>query len=46
MQGADTVLMACTEIPLVLTQSQVAVPLIDATAALVAAMLVAAHATP
>ncbi len=38
-RGADVVLMACTEVPLVLTQAQVAVPLIDATAALVAAVL-------
>ncbi len=41
-QGADVVLMACTEVPLVLDQPQVAVPLVDATAALVQAVLRAA----
>ncbi len=38
-KGADVVLMACTEVPLVLAQPQVGVPLVDATAALVAAVL-------
>lgn len=38
-QGAETVLMACTEVPLVLASGEVAVPLIDATAALVDAVL-------
>lgn len=38
-QGAEVVLMACTEVPLVLSQADVAVPVIDATAALVGAVL-------
>jgi aspartate racemase len=41
-QGADAVLAACTEVPLVLSQADVAVPLIDATGALVDAVLAAA----
>lgn len=40
--GADAVLMACTEVPLVLGQAEASVPLIDATAALVGAVLAAA----
>ena len=42
-EGADAIIAACTEVPLVLRQSDVAVPLIDATAALVAAVLAAAR---
>ena len=45
-QGADTLLAACTEVPLVLTQADVALRLVDATAALVAAVLVAARVSP
>jgi aspartate racemase len=41
--GADAVIAACTEVPLVLAQREVGVPLIDATAALVAATLDAAR---
>lgn len=44
--GADSILAACTEVPLVLQSGHVAVPLIDATAALVDAVLVAAHKHP
>lgn len=40
--GADAIIAACTEVPLVLGQGDVSVPLIDATAALVAATLAAA----
>lgn len=40
--GADVVIAACTEVPLVLTHKAVAVPLIDATAALASATLAAA----
>jgi aspartate racemase len=40
--GADVIIAACTEVPLVLGASAVAVPLIDATDALAAATLVAA----
>ncbi|TRW18338.1 amino acid racemase [Glacieibacterium frigidum] len=43
-QGADAVLAACTEVPLVLSPADVAVPLIDATGALVDAVLAAALA--
>lgn len=42
-KGAQAIIAACTEIPLVLTQADVAVPLIDATAALVGAVLAAAR---
>jgi aspartate racemase len=42
-EGADAIIAACTEVPLVLRQFDVAVPLIDATAALVAAVLAAAR---
>ena len=45
-QGAEVILAACTEVPLVLAPGDVAVPLIDATAALVAAVLVAARLSP
>ncbi|WP_419813957.1 aspartate/glutamate racemase family protein [Glacieibacterium sp.] len=38
-RGADTILAACTEVPLVLDQSQVSVPLVDVTQALVEAVL-------
>lgn len=41
-QGADAVLAACTEVPLVLSAADVTVPLIDATGALVDAVLAAA----
>ena len=41
--GAETIIAACTEIPLALAQADVDVPLIDATAALVAAVLAAAR---
>ena len=41
-QGADVILMACTEVPLVLAPDDVKVPLIDATGALVQAVLRAA----
>ncbi len=41
-QGAEAIIAACTEVPLVLGQADVPVPLIDATAALVAATLLAA----
>ena len=41
--GAGAVLAACTEVPLVLRAADVAVPFIDATAALVAATLAAAR---
>lgn len=42
--GADVIIAACTEVPLVLGASAVAVPLIDATAALATATLAAARA--
>ena len=45
-QGADAVLAACTEVPLVLGQGDVAVPLVDATAALVDAVLARALVAP
>ncbi len=45
-QGAQAVLMACTEVPLVLGQGEVAVPLVDATAALVDAVLAHALVAP
>lgn len=41
--GAQAVIAACTEVPLVLRAAAVAVPLVDATAALVAATLAAAR---
>lgn len=41
--GAEAVIMACSEVPLVLGPGDVAVPLVDATAALVAATLGAAR---
>lgn len=41
--GADVVIAACTEVPLVLGQTDVAVPLIDSTAALARATLAAAR---
>lgn len=41
--GADVVIAACTEVPLVLGQADVAVPLIDSTAALARATLAAAR---
>lgn len=40
--GADTIIAACTEVPLVLGPFDVTVPLVDATAALAAATLAAA----
>ncbi|QXQ04779.1 amino acid racemase [Sphingosinicellaceae bacterium] len=45
-QGADTVLAACTEVPLVLGQGDVTVPFVDATAALVGAVLARALVAP
>jgi len=45
-QGADVVLMACTEVPLVLDHADTDVPLIDATAALVEAVLARALVAP
>lgn len=45
-QGADSVLMACTEVPLVLGPADVTVPLVDATAALVDAVLARALSDP
>jgi aspartate racemase len=41
--GADVIIAACTEVPLVLGASAVTVPLIDATAALASATLAAAR---
>jgi aspartate racemase len=41
--GADVVIAACTEVPLLLRQEDVAVPLIDSTAALARATLAAAR---
>jgi aspartate racemase len=41
--GADVIVAACTEVPLVLAASAVTVPLIDATAALATATLAAAR---
>lgn len=41
--GAQVIIAACTEVPLVLTQSDVSVPLVDATAALVTAVIAAAR---
>jgi len=41
--GADVIIAACTEVPLVLRQADVAVPLIDSTAALARATLAAAR---
>ena len=41
-RGADTLLAACTEVPLVLEPTDVAVPFVDATGALVTAVLAAA----
>lgn len=43
--GADAIIAACTEVPLVLRQADVGVPLVDATAALVTATLAAAAHT-
>lgn len=40
--GADVIIAACTEVPLVLRAADVAVPFVDATAALVDAVLLAA----
>jgi aspartate racemase len=40
--GAEVIIAACTEVPLVLRQGDVAVPMIDATSALVDAVLAAA----
>ena len=45
-RGADTVLAACTEVPLVLGQGDVTVPYVDATAALVDAVLARALVAP
>jgi aspartate racemase len=42
-QGADAIIAACTEVPLVLTAAHVSVPFTDATAALVTATLAAAR---
>jgi aspartate racemase len=42
-QGADAIIAACTEVPLVLTAADVSVPFTDATAALVSATLAAAR---
>jgi aspartate racemase len=42
-QGADAIIAACTEVPLVLTLADVTVPYTDATAALVTATLAAAR---
>ena len=41
--GADVIIAACTEVPLVLAQAAVTVPFIDATAALAAATIAAAR---
>lgn len=41
--GADVVIAACTEVPLLLSQADVAMPLIDSTAALARATLAAAR---
>ena len=41
--GADVIIAACTEVPLVLAASAVTVPLVDATAALATATLAAAR---
>jgi aspartate racemase len=41
--GADVVIAACTEVPLLLDQTDVAIPLIDSTAALARATLAAAR---
>ncbi len=41
--GADVIIAACTEVPLVLAQADIAVPLVDATAALVRAVIMAAR---
>ncbi len=41
--GADVIIAACTEVPLILSAADVRVPLIDATAALVRAVLAAAR---
>ncbi|MEY2883663.1 MAG: hypothetical protein RL490_1387 [Pseudomonadota bacterium] len=41
--GADVIIAACTEVPLVLSADAVSVPLIDATAALATATLLAAR---
>jgi aspartate racemase len=41
--GADVIIAACTEVPLVLRRADVAVPLIDSTAALARATLAAAR---
>lgn len=41
--GADVIIAACTEIPLILSQADVAVPLVDSTAALARATLAAAR---
>jgi aspartate racemase len=41
--GADVIIAACTEVPLVLAASAVTVPLVDATAALATATLTAAR---
>ncbi len=41
--GADVIIAACTEVPLVLRQADVTVPLIDSTAALARATLAAAR---
>jgi aspartate racemase len=42
-EGADVIIAACTEVPLVLGAADVAVPLVDATAALAQATLAAAR---
>jgi aspartate racemase len=42
-QGADAIIAACTEVPLVLTAANVSVPFTDATAALATAALAAAR---
>jgi aspartate racemase len=42
-KGADAIIAACTEVPLVLTAADVSVPFTDATAALVTATLAAAR---
>ncbi|WP_197042308.1 aspartate/glutamate racemase family protein, partial [Sandarakinorhabdus oryzae] len=41
--GAEVVIAACTEVPLLLAQADVPVPLIDSTAALARATLAAAR---
>jgi len=46
LAGADVIIAACTEVPLVLNQSAVFVPFVDATAALATATLLAARIEP